>query len=89
MKISDFGGIPDGKQKNTEPFARAIDAAVAAGGGKVVVPRGTWLTGPIQLKSSIELHLEAGATVLFSRDYDDFPLVVMNGGNSQAVKFLL
>src|SRR5439155_12161217 len=86
--IADYGASSDGKMKNTDAFARAIDAAAAAGGGKVIVPRGTWLTGPIRLKSDVELHLESGATVLFSRDYDDFPLVITDYEGEQAVRCL-
>ncbi|MDP9036186.1 MAG: glycosyl hydrolase family 28 protein [Myxococcota bacterium] len=57
---------------NTQAFAAAIAAASAAGGGVVDVPAGTWRTGPIHLASSIELHLEAGATVLFSQNFGDY-----------------
>ena len=84
--ISDFGGVPDGKHKNTEAFARAIAACGVANQKRVVVPPGTWLTGPIQLQSNLELHLETGATVLFSKDHDDFPLVVTDYEGEQAVR---
>ncbi|MDP9150208.1 MAG: glycosyl hydrolase family 28 protein [Myxococcota bacterium] len=57
---------------NTQAFAAAIAAATAAGGGVVDVPAGTWRTGPIHLASNIELHLEAGATVLFSQNVNDY-----------------
>jgi polygalacturonase len=73
--VTDFGGVGDGERKNTAAFAAAIDAASAAGGGRVRVPRGTFLTGPIVLKSHIDLHVDDGATILFSRDFDDYPLV--------------
>ncbi len=46
-------------------FAAAIAAAHDTGGGRVVVPAGEWRTGPIQLKSNVELHLERGATIQF------------------------
>src|SRR5688500_3936253 len=73
--ITAFGAVGDGKRKNTHAFATAVDAASAAGGGRVRVPRGTFLSGPIVLKSNIDLHLDDGATILFSRDFDDYPLV--------------
>src|SRR5688500_1744534 len=73
--ITAFGAVGDGKRKNTHAFATAVDAASAAGGGRVRVPRGTFLTGPIVLKSHIDLHLDDGATILFSRDFDDYSLV--------------
>ncbi|GGF31313.1 glycoside hydrolase family 28 protein [Echinicola rosea] len=75
VNITDFGAKGDGIVKNTDAFAKAIDEIAQAGGGKVVVPRGIWLTGPITLKSNTNLHLEDGALVLFSRDFDDYPLI--------------
>lgn len=73
--LTDFGGIGDGITKNTEPFAKAIEHLVSKGGGKLTVPRGIWLTGPITLKSNINLYLDAGAFVVFSSDFDDYPLI--------------
>lgn len=73
--ITDFGAVGDGQVLNTQAFASAIEAVVAKGGGQVRVPRGIWLTGPIGLKSNINLHLEAGALVLFSPNKDLYPLV--------------
>src|SRR5690349_15927728 len=73
--IVDFGAVGDGVTKNSAAFAKAIDAASRAGGGRVLVPKGTFLTGPILLKSHIDLHVDEGATILFSRDFDDYPLV--------------
>jgi polygalacturonase len=74
VDITQYGAVPDGQTLNTEAIARAIDALAKAGGGRVVIPAGIWLTGPIQLKSSIELHLEEGALVQFTREYDKYPL---------------
>lgn len=78
VSVSDFGGVGDGLTKNTEAFAKAIDAVVAKGGGHVNVPRGIWLTGPITLRSNLDLHLEDGALLLFTRDKDDYPLVAVS-----------
>ncbi|WP_187262498.1 glycoside hydrolase family 28 protein [Pontibacter beigongshangensis] len=75
VSITDFGAVGDGLTKNTKAFEQAIEAVAAKGGGKVVIPRGMWLTGPIVLKSNINLHAEAGSLVLFSKDFDDYPLV--------------
>jgi len=52
----------------TEAFRRAIDACHAAGGGRVIVPAGRWTTGPIVLRSHVNLHLEDDATIAFSQD---------------------
>ncbi|MDK2840971.1 MAG: hypothetical protein PWQ17_476 [Anaerophaga sp.] len=75
VNISDFGAIGDGITDNSEAFAASIDDVAANGGGKVVVSRGIWLTGPIKMKSNINLHLEDGAVVLFSSDFDKYPLI--------------
>lgn len=62
--------------KNTDAIHHAVEAASAAGGGKVVIPKGKWLTGPIHLKSNINLHLENGAEIVFSKDKEDYLPVV-------------
>ncbi|HSU56531.1 MAG TPA: glycoside hydrolase family 88 protein, partial [Candidatus Dormibacteraeota bacterium] len=66
--ITKFGAATDGKTDCTSAIAKAIDAAHRAGGGRVVVPPGQFLTGAIHLKSNVELHLEEGATLKFSTD---------------------
>ena len=58
----------DGTTKNTAAFAAAIAACHRAGGGHVIVPAGTFLTGAIHLLSNVDLHVGTGATVLFSQD---------------------
>lgn len=75
VSIEDFGAIGDGLTSNTKAFSDAIANVSEKGGGKVIVPRGIWLTGPIQLKSNINLHLEDGALIRFSRNFDEYPLV--------------
>jgi polygalacturonase/lysophospholipase L1-like esterase len=52
----------------TAAFRRAIAACHAAGGGRVLVPAGRWVTGPLVLQSQVNVHLEEGATIAFSRD---------------------
>jgi unsaturated rhamnogalacturonyl hydrolase len=68
FSILDFGAAADGKTDCTAAIARAIDAAAKAGGGRVVVPAGEYLTGTIHLRSKINLHLDGGATLKFSTD---------------------
>ena len=70
--IRELGAIGDGKTKATQAFRAAIAKASAAGGGTVLVPPGTWLTGPIHLTSNINLHVSEGATLLFSQDFNDY-----------------
>lgn len=78
VTLTDFGGLGDGKTLNTSAFAKAFTALTEKGGGKIVVPPGIWLTGPIQFHSHTELHLERGALIQFSRDYQLYPLTVID-----------
>ena len=76
--ITEFGGVGDGVTLNGDAFAKAIGHLSDKGGGHLNVPRGFWLTGPITLKSNIDLHLEAGAVVIFSSDSDLYPVIDTN-----------
>ncbi|MFN7990347.1 MAG: glycoside hydrolase family 28 protein [Thermoanaerobaculia bacterium] len=66
--VTKFGAKRDGKTDDSASFRRTIEACAKAGGGRVVVPEGTYLTGPIRLRSRVNLHLEKGAVVRFSTD---------------------
>ncbi len=68
VSICDFGAVGDGITLCTEAFDKAISALTKKGGGRVVVPQGVWLTGPIALKDNIELHISQNAIVCFSPD---------------------
>ena len=70
-----YGAVGDGRASNTEAFRNAIETA-AAEGGKVIVPNGIWLTGPIRLYSNVELHLQDNAVILFDKNPEEYPLVV-------------
>jgi polygalacturonase len=75
VSIMDFGGKPDGITLNTEAFEKAMQSLSEKGGGTLIVPKGVWFTGPIVFKSNINLHLDKGALILFSPDFDLYPLV--------------
>jgi unsaturated rhamnogalacturonyl hydrolase len=66
--ITDFGAVADGTTDCTDAIRKAIEACHKAGGGRVVVPDGEFLTGAIHLKSNVELHLNSHATLRFSTD---------------------
>ncbi len=68
VNIAQYGAVPDGKTECTEAFEQAIKDLSKQGGGHVIVPRGVWKTGPIVLRSNIDLHLSKGATILFSEN---------------------
>jgi len=75
VNIKDFGAVNGGQVLNTKAFKDAIEAVSKKGGGKVIIPPGVWLTGPIILKSNIELHAEYGALIKFSTDKDLYPII--------------
>ena len=75
VSLKDFGAVGTGDVLCTEAFGKAIDKLSKMGGGHLVVPRGIWLTGPIVLRSNIDLHLEAGAVIQFAADEKLYPLV--------------
>jgi polygalacturonase/lysophospholipase L1-like esterase len=74
--IRRYGASGDAKKDCTDAFRKAVAACNRAGGGRVVVPPGVFLTGPIHLRSNVNLHVSEGATVKFSRAAADYlPLV--------------
>uniref|UniRef100_UPI0031D2CFAA glycoside hydrolase family 28 protein n=1 Tax=Flavobacterium sp. TaxID=239 RepID=UPI0031D2CFAA len=75
VNLKDFGAVNGGYVLNTKAFADAIDALSKKGGGKLIIPPGIWLTGPIILKSNIELHAERGALIKFSTDKSLYPII--------------
>lgn len=76
LDVRHFGAQDDGLTLNTDAFRQAIRACHEAGGGVVRVPAGDWLTGPIHLRSHVNLHLEQGALLRFSTHPADYlPLV--------------
>lgn len=66
FSIEHYGAVADGKTSNTEAIAKAIEVCHQAGGGRVIVPAGEWLTGPIHFKSNVNLHLAEGAILRFT-----------------------
>ena len=66
--VTSYGAAGDGKTDCTEAFRRAVAACGEAGGGRVVVPAGRFLTGPIHLRSRVNLHVQGGGTIAFSQD---------------------
>ena len=73
--ILDFGAVPGGRTPCTQAFAQAITKA-SEKGGRVVVPDGIFLTGPIELKSGVELHLADNAVIIFTKNKEDYPLMI-------------
>src|SRR5207253_219329 len=74
FKVTDYGAVADGTTPNTHAIAAAIAACEKGGGGTVIVPAGTYFTGPIRLLSNVNLRLDEGATLLFSNNKADYPI---------------
>jgi len=72
--VTQFGAVADGATLNTSALQAAIDAAAAAGGGEVLFPSGTFLTGTLYLKSRVRLQLSQGTVILGSPNLADYPL---------------
>lgn len=76
LSILANGAVADGKTLNSEAINKTIDQMAAKGGGVVKIPAGLWLTGPIVMKSNINLFIEKNALVIFTSDLNQYPLVV-------------
>lgn len=75
LSITNFGAISGGSHLNTASINQAIDQIHNKGGGVVLIPAGVWLSGPITLKSNVNLHLAANALLQFTKDFTTYPLV--------------
>lgn len=73
--ICDFGALPDGKTLATKSIQAAFDKCGEAGGGKVIIPPGRYLSAPLFLRSNLELELSPGAYLLGSTNFDDYPTI--------------
>jgi polygalacturonase len=72
LLLTDFGAVGDGKAMNTEAFRKAVAACRKAGGCELLVPAGTFVTGPFELTDRMALVLERGATVRGSENFKDY-----------------
>ena len=76
--ITKYGAKADGITLNTNSINSAINDCSKKGGGIVVIPAGLWLTGPIELKSNVNLHLRKSALLQFTDDFNQYKLVAGN-----------
>jgi len=74
--IENFGAAGDGITDNTKSFNYAINTCSGSGGGKIIFSKGTFLTGPIKLKSNIQLHIKKDCSIIFNNDFNDYLPVV-------------
>jgi len=78
FNIIKFGAIANGYTLNTVAINKAITACNKNGGGVVHIPAGLWLTGPIEIKSNVNLHISKDALLQFTDDFNEYPLVLTN-----------
>lgn len=76
--VKDYGAIGDGIFVNTRSIKNALDDCSQKGGGQIVFPEGKWLTGPIHLKSNINIHLDENSEIVFTTNLDDYLPVVFS-----------
>ena len=88
VDIRDHGAVGDGRIDCTVAIADAINACAKAGGGRVLIPAGEWFTGPIHLKSNIDLHVARDAMVRFSTDPGQYlPAVFVRWGGQECYNY--
>ena len=83
FSIDDCGACPDGTTLNTAAIQRTIDACHQAGGGQVVCGPGTWLTGSLELRSDVELHLAPGCRLVGSPSLDHYDPLIAPGFHTE------
>jgi DNA sulfur modification protein DndE len=86
FNILQFNAKADGIFLNTNAVQNTINACAKKGGGTVLITKGLWLTGALALKSNVNLHLQKGAILQFSSNYDDYPLVQTNWEGLDAIR---
>ena len=74
VPITDYGAVPDGTTPNTAAIQKAIDTCADQGGGTLLIPKGTFLTGALFLKPGVNLELADGAVLKASKNIEDFPI---------------
>ncbi|WP_167619338.1 glycoside hydrolase family 28 protein [Maribellus sediminis] len=73
FNVADYGAVADGKTLTTEAIQKTIDAAADAGGGKVIFPAGTYLSGALFVKSNVELNIGEGVVIQAVQDNNEYP----------------
>jgi polygalacturonase len=86
INILKYGAKADGITLNTTNINKAIAACSAKGGGIVLIPQGLWLTGPLVMKSNVNLHVSRAALLQFTDDKSQYKLVEGNYEGHTAVR---
>src|SRR6218665_2891942 len=75
LNIVDFGAVPNTEELCTNAINTAIEKCSQSGGGVVVIPSDLWTTGPIKMKSNVNLHTQNGAFISFTSDLKQYKLI--------------
>ena len=86
FNIINYGAVADGMTLNSAAINKTIEECAKQGGGTVLIPQGSFVTGPIIMKSNINLHLNKGALVIFSSDFNQYPLVASSFEGAEAAR---
>src|ERR1039458_6647006 len=73
--VTDYGAVADGKTVNTKAIQAAIDKCASSGGGVIVIPKGTFLSGAIFLKQGVNLLVEKDGVLKGTTNIDDYPVI--------------
>ena len=79
FNVLDHGAIGDGQTINTEVLQKLINSVSDQGGGKIIFPEGTFLTGSLECKANVELHFQEKSVLLGSVDPADYKPLVKKG----------
>jgi polygalacturonase len=85
--VTKYGAVGDNKSDSTEAIRKAIADCTSQGGGRVVVPKGEFMTGAVELKSNVNLYVSEGATLRFSRDPGKYPLVLTHWEGNELMNY--
>ncbi|HTF80674.1 MAG TPA: glycosyl hydrolase family 28-related protein, partial [Cytophagales bacterium] len=86
FNIIQYGAVSDGITLNTKSINQAIKDCSTKGGGVVLVPKGLWLTGPIELRNNVNFSLDKNATLLFTKDKSQYALIETSWEGLPAVR---
>ena len=89
--VDNYGARPycytiEDASRNADAINRAINYISEKGGGTVVIPDGIWFTAPIEIKSDVELRIEKNAILKFSKDIDQYPLIITNYEGQECIR---
>lgn len=91
VDITEFGAVKnnssiEASKNNAKAINSAMEKIASLGGGTVVIPNGMWITGPITFKSNVRLYLESQAVLKFSKNIEEYPLILTNYEGQECIR---